>query len=98
MNNLLAESRLSLAELARREGVSVSTAWRWTLRGVRGITLESFSIGAKRVTTDEAFCRFVSATTAAAQNRTQIESHCTTGRQRDAAIKRAEAELAKDGL
>ncbi|MBA3481809.1 MAG: DUF1580 domain-containing protein [Pirellulales bacterium] len=98
MNNLLAESRLSLKELSRREGISLSTAWRWTLRGVRGITLESYSLGSKRVTTDEAFCRFVNATTTAAQNCNRSEIKGSTRRQQEAAIKRAEAELAKDGL
>jgi hypothetical protein len=96
MSHLLAETRLSLSELARREGVAVSTVWRWTLRGVRGVKLENFSVGAKRCTTDQAFGRFVEATTAAAQG--VAAPAARTNRQRDAAVKRAEAELAKAGM
>ncbi len=97
MSHLLAESRLSLAELARREGMAVSTVWRWTLRGVRGVKLETFSVGAKRCTTGEAFGRFVDATTAAAQG-TPTAPPVRTNRQRDAAIRAAEVELAKAGV
>ncbi len=95
MSHLLAESRLSLAELARREGMAVSTVWRWTLRGVRGVKLETFSVGAKRCTTGEAFGRFVDATTAAAQG---VTAPARTNRRRDAAIRAAEAELAQAGV
>jgi hypothetical protein len=98
MSHLLAESRLSLAELARREGVAVSTVWRWTLRGVRGVRLESFSIGAKRVTTSEAFGRFVTATTAAAKGEQPAALQSRTNRAKQAAIAAAEKKLAKAGL
>ena len=97
MSPLLAETRLSLTELARREGVAVSTAWRWTLRGVRGAKLETFSVGAKRYTTDEAFGRFVEATTAAAQT-TPPPPTVRTHHQRTAAITRAERELKSVGF
>jgi len=66
MKNLLSETRLSLSKLAQEEKVSPSTPWRWTKSGVRGCQLESFSVGARRFTTREAFSRFVEATTAAA--------------------------------
>jgi len=59
---LLGETRRSLAELARMQRVHISTAWRWVLRGCRGHRLESFAVGGKRYTTDEAFSRFISAT------------------------------------
>ncbi len=97
MTNLLAESRLSLTELSRREKVALSTTWRWTLRGVRRVKLETFSIGAKRFTTSEAFARFVVATTAAAQGAPTVPT-VRTNRQRDAAIAKAEAELADAGI
>jgi hypothetical protein len=98
MSHLLDEQRLSLAALARREGVAVSTIWRWTLRGCRGVKLESFSIGAKRFTTAEAFGRFVAATTAIAQGDPAPSPTARTDRQREAAIRSAEAELAEAGV
>lgn len=92
MSEILAEHRLSLSALARREGVSVSTVWRWTLRGVRGVKLESFAVGGRRYTTAEAFARFVDSTTAAASGE---QPQSRTNRQREAAMNRAEAELAR---
>ncbi|HMP07662.1 MAG TPA: DUF1580 domain-containing protein [Lacipirellulaceae bacterium] len=68
MSDLLSETRVSLTELARQEGVAVSTAWRWAARGVRGARLESIAVGGKRYTSLEAFARFVEATTRAAQS------------------------------
>ncbi len=90
MSHLLAASRLSLSELARREGVSIPTTWRWAQRGVRGVKIETFAIGGRRYTTTEAFQRFVEATTAAAQG---VTPAARTNRQREAAIAKAEAEL-----
>lgn len=37
----------------------ISTVWRWVLNGVRGIQLESVSIGGSRYTSREAVQRFV---------------------------------------
>lgn len=98
MNDLLRERRLSFAALAAREGVNASTVWRWSLRGCRGVKLESFSVGAKRFTTAEAFARFVEATTAVAQGRSAPATTVRTNRQREAAISAAEAELAAAGI
>ena len=89
--NLLSEKRLTLNQLAKDERVNPSTVWRWSLRGVRGVKLETFSVGARRFTTSEAFARFVEGTTAAAQGE---QPKTRTNRQRDAAIAQAEAELA----
>ena len=88
---LLSEQRLTLNQLAKQEGVNPSTVWRWSLRGVRGVKLETFSVGARRFTTIEAFGRFVDGTTAAAKGE---QPPPRTSRQREAAIARAEAELA----
>jgi hypothetical protein len=35
--------------------------WRWALRGYKGHKLESFSIGGKKYTTDQAYERFIAA-------------------------------------
>ena len=98
MKTLLNETWLTLTALARREGVALSTIWRWTLRGVRGCRLETFSVGVKRFTTEESFIRFVEATTAATTGEATAAPQVRTSRQREAAIKRAEAELAKAGV
>jgi hypothetical protein len=98
MSHLLDERRISFSALAAREGVNASTVWRWSLRGCRGVKLESFSIGAKRFTTAEAFARFVAATTAIAQGAPAPAPTARTNRQREAAIRAAEAELAEAGI
>jgi hypothetical protein len=100
MESLLAETRLTLADLAQGQGVNVSTVWRWTLRGVRGVVLESFSVGARRFTTVEAFQRFVERSTAASPS----SASRPTGRpaalngQREFDIMAAEAELDQAGI
>jgi len=48
---LLSEQQLTLNQLAKQEGVNPSAVWRWSLRGVRGVKLENFSVGARRFTT-----------------------------------------------
>jgi hypothetical protein len=60
------EVRISLTELAKQECVNVSTVWRWAQRGAKGHRLETFCIGGRRYTTQEAFDRFVQRTTQAA--------------------------------
>lgn len=93
---LLAERKLSLTDLAQREGVNVCTCWRWAKRGVRGVKLETYNVGGRRWTTEEAFARFVEGTTAAV-NGGPVSDH-RTNRQRECAIARAERELAAAGL
>ena len=62
---LLAERRIYLTDLARLEGVALSTVHRWIREGCRGVKLESAMRGGRRFTTKEAFTRFVQASTAA---------------------------------
>ena len=95
MSHLLNEQRISIAALAARERVATSTAWRWCLRGCRGVTLESFALGGRRYSTIEAFARFVEQTNAARSGPSQPSR---TNRQRKAAIQRAEQELADAGI
>ena len=54
MKNILTERRISLNQVAKLSGVNPSTAWRWALNGVRGVKLETFSIGVKRYSSKEA--------------------------------------------
>ena len=71
---------------------NLSTVWRWHLRGVRGVRLETFMWGGKRFTTVEALRRFQERVTAAADGGTE---RVETPRQRQRAIERAE-QKAKD--
>ena len=64
-SSLLAERRLTLNQAAKLSGVNPSTVWRWALSGARGTKLESYCLGAKRYTTQEALERFSAACTAA---------------------------------
>jgi hypothetical protein len=62
MASLATEHRITLTEIASKEGVSLSTVWRWCLKGVRHAKLESVVIGGRRFSTTEAWQRFVAAT------------------------------------
>lgn len=95
MSHLLDERRISISELAARERVNTSTAWRWCLRGCRGVKLESFAIGGRRYSTIEAFGRFVERTNAATVGH-PVTSR--TNRQRNAAISQAERALDDAGI
>jgi len=74
----LSETLISLADAAklipaRRAGktTDLSTIYRWTNQGVRGIRLEFWQIGATRCTTRQALTRFFQALTAAVQGEDQ---------------------------
>jgi hypothetical protein len=73
----------------------VATVWRWALRGVRGVKLETVLVGAQRFTSHEAIERFIVATTAKANGES---APVRTPRQRERAIDRAEKELAAEGI
>jgi hypothetical protein len=80
------ETRIALGLLAREQGVSVTTSWRWCLRGIRGHVLETFTLGGRRYTTREAFSRWVAVTNGEPVTTGQ------TPRQRERAIDAAERE------
>ena len=88
---ILSEPRIPFGKLARREGVHVSTVWRWCLRGIRGHVLESFSVGGKKFTTEPAYHRWL-----AAINGGPVCAE--TPRQREAEIERAEKRAAELGV
>ncbi|TWU27923.1 DUF1580 domain-containing protein [Novipirellula artificiosorum] len=48
------------AELPNR--VDVSSVWRWAMRGVGGIRLETVKVGGKKLTSRQAVTRFIRAT------------------------------------
>jgi hypothetical protein len=72
-----------------------TTCHRWRLRGVRGIKLETQLCGNRRMTSIEAVKRFNAAVTAVADGSPVT---ARTNRQREAAIKRAEASLDRAGV
>lgn len=76
-------------------GVSVPTTWRWAMRGIRGIRLESIMVGGVRMTTAEALQRFYAATTAAADG-VPLPTRTPAARAREIAA--AEAELSAAGI
>lgn len=62
MQCLLVEARISVTKAGREIfHVNPATAWRWCLRGCRGIHLESMLIGGVRYTSREACDRFLAA-------------------------------------
>jgi len=95
MHSLLKEQRLSLTELAHQEGVSPPTTWRWAMRGTKGIKLESFRVGGRRFTTQEAFARFVEQSTAVANGK---QPKARTNLQQQDTNDRDERELDRAGI
>ena len=95
MSDLLQETRVSLTQLARQEGVSIPTTWRWAMRGIQGSRLKTILIGGRRYTTQEAFTRFVEATTEAADAKLP---NLPINRQIQATNSQVEAKLKEEGF
>lgn len=76
---------------------NVSSVYRWFGKGSRGARLETIVVGAKRYTSIEAIERFIERTTANSPGAVAPLSR-PTSRQREAAIRKAERELAKAGI
>ena len=74
---------------------SQASVWRWVLKGVGGIKLESILIGGKRFTSEEAIQRFCDRRTAATDLNVPPS---LTSRQREREICRAEREASEAGL
>ncbi|MDA7979295.1 MAG: DUF1580 domain-containing protein [Pirellulales bacterium] len=75
------DDRLTLSQAAHLAGVAPATIWRWTTRGVRGVVLESYKLGAKKFTTRSAlneFSRALSGATGSASpkpNQRHVAAH-----------------------
>jgi hypothetical protein len=82
----------------RRAGkrINVSTLWRWSTTGVRGVKLETVMAGGSRATSLEAIERFFEALTQAA-DRQPVASAPRLTRQRRQQIEAAERRLADAG-
>ena len=100
MLDLLSEQVVTLCEAAKRlprlrknRPVHVSTLWRWALRGLRGVRLETTMIGGVRVTSTEALQRFFARL---ASNNGAEQG--TPGERRFSELQRIETELDKAGI
>jgi hypothetical protein len=102
MIDLAAEDILTFAQAAdwlprRRAGrkASLSTLWRWTNIGIRGIMLETIYVGTSRCTSKQAIQRFFERVTTArtAPSATTSSSRARTDVQRRRASEKAGAEL-----
>ena len=90
--------------LERRFGrrPNVATIWRWAIKGLRGVHLQTISLGRYRYTTERAIERFIDQTSVVigSHEATPSGSMHTPGehftdRQRSAAVRRREAEKEK---
>ncbi len=61
----ITEARNFLPDVQGQKRPHVSTVWRWTLRGISGVKLETVKIGSRIVTSKQALTRFISATSKA---------------------------------
>ncbi|MEX2186169.1 MAG: DUF1580 domain-containing protein [Pirellulales bacterium] len=97
MIDLANESTIPLTDAAKLlpRRPSVATLWRWAMKGIRGVRLETCLVGAMRYTSREALQRFSDRLTAADRGE-PIPTR--TPRQRERAIEAAERELRKAGI
>jgi len=81
MLNTSHETLLPLTEAARLVRKDLSTLYRWTRRGFRGVVLETIQVGGTRNTTREALQRFFERLTVRehipAPSRPRSEKHAT---------------------
>jgi hypothetical protein len=73
--------------------VSVTTLWRWCIRGVHGVRLRSVLVGGHRCTTRTWLQEFIEAITSAAEPPERTSPQVRTPRQRQSAADRAAEEL-----
>ena len=94
MSDFLAEQVLTIAEAVKvlPTRPSVHTLWRWSQKGLRGVRLETWLIGGRRVTSVEAVQRFISATSDAGER-----AVAETTALREAALRAAEEDLDREG-
>lgn len=76
---------------------ALATLYRWSNNGLKGVKLEFVQLGGTRCTSEEALYRFIQEVTARTTP-PSVSSEIRTPCQREAAIRAAEAELARDGI
>lgn len=72
MNELISEKRVTVTQLAKREGVNHSTVWRWINQGVRGVKLSTITVGGRDFVPDSLWEKFVRETTAKKHRNTSV--------------------------
>jgi hypothetical protein len=102
MIDVSSETVVSLTEASkhvpsRRQGkkTAVSTIWRWAMKGIRGVKLETIMIGGTRCTSLQALQRFFEQVTEVTNGTTAMPS---TSRRRQSQLQAAEAELEAAGI
>ena len=83
--------RLTVNQLARREGVHCATCWRWMQHGVRGVRLHAIRVGGRRYVTEADWLAF-----AAALNADLIDAPQTPPRSEGR--RRKDSDAARDAL
>lgn len=73
----------------------ISCIYRWTIRGCRGVVLESLQVGGTRCTSREALARFFERLTD--PGRRDAQPNLRSQAQRDRAVLAAERELEREG-
>jgi hypothetical protein len=89
---------MAAAEVRRITGMKthISTVYRWTTVGCRGVRLEFLLVGARRFTSREAISRFLERLTAQAQGTAAGTPPTTAARQRQ--LERIDEELDQAGI
>lgn len=87
---ILGEQMMSLPELARESSRAASTVWRWTKYGVAGVRLEAVCVGGRRVTSRQAYHRFIKASTRAAEH-SSTSKNAVEATEKDAVMKELSA-------
>lgn len=98
------EDLMPLSTAARRipgrkpgAGLNPSTLWRWAIRGVKGVKLETLIVGGTRYTSAQALQRFVNASTAVVDDVKPAVPVATVARRKQSALA-AERELIAAGM
>jgi hypothetical protein len=89
--------RLSVNQLARREGVHCATIWRWMLSGVRGTKLRAIRVGGRRYITESDWLAFNAALNADLQDAPADPSPATVAARAKRAGKELDAVLGDAG-
>lgn len=95
LREILPAERISLSQLARELDLNMSTVYRWTIKGCRGVRLETIQIGGRFYTWRAALEGFLSQTVRRSQ---PMPTPAAISRERRTAIKHAEDELHKMGV
>ena len=75
--------RLTVNQLARREGVHAATCWRWMLSGVRGVRLHAIRVGGRRFITENDWQTFSAALNADLSDAPQTPPRSDSRRRKD---------------